>query len=102
MAAAHPLRTSCINVAEVERGLRERERRAARRLIGRLRFLETTREAAERAGRYQAEFARHGRTVHTPDALIAGTARVHGAIVLTDNTRAFPMRDVRVEAPPGT
>ena len=36
----------------------------------------------------------------TPDALIAGTARVHGAVILTDNRRDFPMKDVRVEAPP--
>lgn len=27
-----------------------------------------------------------------------GTARAHGAIVLTDNVRDFPMRDIRVES----
>ena len=66
----------------------------------RLRFLETTREAATRAGRYQAEFERRDVTIHTADALVAGTARAHGAILLTDNVRDFPMRDIKVEAPP--
>lgn len=96
----HTLGTSCVNVAEVERGVRPKERRAADELLGRLRFLDTAREAAFRAGRYQAELERRGRTLHTADALVAGTARAHGAVVLTDNVRDFPMRDVRVEAPP--
>jgi predicted nucleic acid-binding protein len=99
LAAHHSLGTSCVNVAEVERGVRPKERKAATDLLNRLHFLETTMEAAARAGRYQAEFERRGRTIHTADALIAGTARAHGAILLTDNVRDFPMRDVRIQAP---
>lgn len=95
----HSLGTSCVNVAELERGLRPAERKRARVLLDRLMYFDTPREAATRAGRYQADWARRGRTLHTPDALIAGTARVHGAVVLTDNLDDFPMRDVRVEPP---
>lgn len=93
------LATSCVNLAEVEAGLRQRERGQAEAVLGRLRFLVTTPEAAYRAGRYQAEWARKGRTVETPDALVAGTARAHGAMLLTHNTDDFPMRDLRVEHP---
>jgi predicted nucleic acid-binding protein len=100
LADGHMLGTSCVNVAEVERGIRPKERRAVEVLLGRLRFLETTREAATRAGRYQAQFEKRGVTIHTADALVAGTARAHGAILLTDNVRDFPMRDVKVEVPP--
>jgi tRNA(fMet)-specific endonuclease VapC len=96
----HSLGTSCVNVAEVDHGIRPKERKAADALLTRLRFLETTREAATRAGRYQAEFERRGVTIHTADALVAGTARAHGAILLTDNLRDFPMRDIKAEAPP--
>lgn len=95
----HTLATSCVNVSEVERGVLPRERSATRGMLERLRYLDTTREAAIRAGRYQAEFQRRGVTIHTPDALIAGTARVHGAIILTDNIADFPMPDVRSERP---
>lgn len=101
LAGGHWLGTSCVNVAEIERGIRPRERKAATALADRLRFLDTGREAAVRAGRYQAVFEKRGRTIHTADALIAGTARAHGAILLTDNVRDFPMSDVKVEAPPG-
>lgn len=99
-ARGHTIGTTCVNLAEVERGFRPREERSARRMLDRLVFLPTTREAAHRAGRYQADFGRRGRTIHTADALIAGTARVHGAILVTDNLKDFPMRDIRVERPP--
>jgi tRNA(fMet)-specific endonuclease VapC len=98
LAGNHSLGTSCVNVAEVERGTRPKERKAVSTLLSRLRFLQTNREAAVRAGRYQADFEKHGRTIHTPDALVAGTARAHGAILLTDNVRDFPMRDLTVES----
>jgi predicted nucleic acid-binding protein len=39
-------------------------------------------------------------TIQTADALVAGTARAHGAILLTDNVRDFPMIDIKVAAPP--
>ncbi|MBI4306193.1 MAG: PIN domain-containing protein [Chloroflexi bacterium] len=98
----HTLGTSCVNLAEIERGIRPGERPQANRLTGRLRFLETTREAAIRAGRYQADFDRRGRTIHTADALVAGIAWHHRAILLTDNVRDFPMTDIEVQIPPLT
>lgn len=93
------LATSCVNLAEIEAGLRQRERRKAEAVLGHLRFLVTTPEAANRAGHYQAEWTRKGRTIETPDALVAGTARAHGAVLVTHNTDDFPMRDLRVEHP---
>lgn len=99
LAEGHLLATMCVNVAEVEAGLRQHERRKAGALFGRLRFLQTDREAARRAGRYQAVWARKGQTIHTADALVAGTARAHGAVLVTHNTSDFPMRDVRLAHP---
>jgi predicted nucleic acid-binding protein len=99
LSAGHTLATTCVNTAEVERGVRPRERRRAEALVNRLQFLVTGPEAARRAGRYQAEWAARGRTIQTADALIAGTARAYGAVVLTHNVADFPMTDVRVEVP---
>jgi predicted nucleic acid-binding protein len=96
LGEGHSLATTCVSVAEVERGLRPKERRAAKALVDRLGFLTTTREAATRAGRYQADWSRRGRTI-TPDALIAGTARAHGAVLATDSVGDFPMRDIVVK-----
>ena len=99
VSRGHVLGTSCVNLAEVEAGLRQHERRHAGALLDRLRFLPTDREAAHRAGRYQAEWARKGRTIQTPDALVAGTARANGAVLITHNVEDFPMGDLRVEHP---
>jgi tRNA(fMet)-specific endonuclease VapC len=99
LGEGHTLATTCVNLAEVERGLRPRERRRAAAFLDGLRFAVTNREAARRAGRYQAEWAERGRTIHPADALIAGTARAHGAVLLTHNLDDFPMRDLRIEAP---
>jgi predicted nucleic acid-binding protein len=76
LAARHVLGTSCVNVAEIERGVRPRERKPVDALLAHLRYLETTREAAVRAGRYQATLEKRGITIHTADALVAGTARL--------------------------
>ena len=99
LGEGHILATTCVNLAEIERGLRPKERRRATEFLERLRFLVTDREAAQRAGQYQAEWAKRGQTIHTPDALIAGTARAFGAVLLTHNVDDFPMRDLRVEVP---
>lgn len=96
----HSLCTSCVNIAEIERGIQPRERKPTEALLDRLEYLPTTREAAFRAGRYQREWQRRGRTIHLADALVAGTARVHGAAVITDNADDFPMRDIRVRRQP--
>jgi len=95
LARGHSLCTSCVNVAEIERGTRPAERRAVEALLDRLEYLPTTEEAAVRAGRYQADWSRRGKTLHLADALIAGTSRTHGAVLVTDNVDDFPMRDVK-------
>lgn len=101
LAQGDDLATSCVNVAELEQGLLLNERKAADTLLDRLDFLPTTREAARRAGHYLSHFRAHGRTLQLPDALIAGTARVHGAVLVTHNVQDFPMRDIRVVSPDG-
>jgi predicted nucleic acid-binding protein len=95
----HSLCTSCVNVAEIERGVRPAERRSAQVLLDRMEYLPTTKEAAERAGRYQADWARKGKTLHLADALVAGTARAHGAVLVADDISDFPMRDLMVARP---
>lgn len=98
LSEGNSLHTSCVNVAEVEAGVRPHERKAARALLDRLGYLDTTPEAAGRAGRYQSSFATKGLTIPTPDALVAGTARAHGAVLVTHNVKHFPMLDVRVQS----
>jgi predicted nucleic acid-binding protein len=72
LGEGHTLATTCVNLVEVARGLRPRERRQAAAFLEAPRFLVTDREAA----------------------MIAGTARTHGAVLLTHKLDDFPMRDL--------
>ena len=98
VADGHVLATTCVNLAEVEAGLRRAS--AVSGGLARPASLPGRRpRAVHRAGRYQAEWASRGRTIQTPDALVAGTARARGAVLLTHNTDDFPMGDLRVDHP---
>ena len=52
---------------------------------------------ARRAGEWRADAREAGKTLATPDALIAATAFDAGAAVLTRKTRDFRLTPVRVE-----
>lgn len=95
----HDLAVSCVNIAELEAGLLPRERDHAARLLGLMTFLPTDPQAAIAAGAYQAQLRAQGVTLNTADALVAGTARRHGAALVTANTRDFPMDDIQVLDP---
>ncbi|MGQ0679856.1 MAG: type II toxin-antitoxin system VapC family toxin [Actinomycetota bacterium] len=48
----------------------------------------------------QAKLQRKGVTLHAADAIVAGTARAHGAVLITDNLSDFPISDIVVEGLP--
>ena len=92
--------TCTVVLAEVYSGLGpEYESRAESFLRG-LRFLPGDPRAGRQAGRWRQRYAREGIALSTTDALIAATAFVHGAAVVTGNIRDFPMDEVFVVAVP--
>ncbi len=62
-----------------------------------LEYVHPAPETAALAGRWRWEARRSGRTLSLPDALIAATAHVLGAAVLTRNARDYALTPVRVE-----
>jgi predicted nucleic acid-binding protein len=89
---ADPL-ISVMTVAELFGGVREGpERTWLETWIQDVAVLPVTQEIARLGGLYWRDHrSRHGTSVI--DALIAATARVHGARLVTRNTRHFPMLD---------
>jgi tRNA(fMet)-specific endonuclease VapC len=81
-------------VAEFFTGVLPAERETWHTFIGSLHYWDTPFEVAMRAGEERYALARQGIQISITDAMIAATARAHGAIVITDNTRHFPMPDV--------
>jgi predicted nucleic acid-binding protein len=57
-------------------------------------FLETTESAAKQAGVWRYAYARQGRQIAITDALIAATAYLNQATIVTGNIRDYPMPEV--------
>lgn len=89
--------TTTVNVEEITRGLRANETDATDLLFAGLLVLPVDREAGRRAGTWRREFAQRGVTLWQADCLIAATAVVHGARLVTGNPKDFPMDGLQIE-----
>jgi len=85
---------SDVVIAEVYAGLKPQDRDKAQKLLTACFFLPTTSEAAQRAGEWRYDCARRGITLSTTDVLVAATAYVHKATLVTGNTDDYPMDEV--------
>ncbi len=90
------LLVSAITVAELYAGVRDGdERRVLDRFVSAFEIVPLTGEIAQRGGLYRRDYgASHG--VGLADALIAATAELHGAGLITLNARHFPMLAAQV------
>lgn len=88
---------SCeVMLAEVLSGLSSTQATKASRFLDSLTFLPSTPEIGMQAGIWRYHFARQGITITTTDALIAATALIYSATVITGNTRHYPMPELRI------
>lgn len=89
---------SVISEAEIYSSVRSGEEPVVRALFDGLTRLDVSGEIARKAGEYRAQYLRsHGLTL--PDALIAATALVFGAGLITRNVRHYPMTELEIAAP---
>jgi len=72
-------------------GMRSNERSSIRSLLSALVNLEVTTDVATRAGEWARTFRRSHANISSIDYLIAATAEIHGADLLTRNVKRFPM-----------
>ncbi len=82
---------SAVTVAELHAGVREGAKQASLdRLVAEFEVVPVDREIAVRGGLYQREYRKSHNTA-LPDALIAATAELRQAILITLNNKHFPM-----------
>lgn len=86
-----------ITVEETVRGLRPRERDAARRLFSGLRIAPLGEREGWQAGEWRREYAARGRTLAQADCLVAAAALAIGARLATGNKKDFPMPGLKIE-----
>lgn len=90
---AESLVLSAVSVAELYAGVREGpERKALAGFVAAFEVAPVNQAIAERAGLFRRDYGKsHGTGL--ADALIAATAELQGAIVVTQNRKHFPMLD---------
>ena len=76
---------------ELLAGMRSGERSQIRQLLDSLTNLETSLEVATRAGEWARSYRKSHEGTSSIDYLIAATAEIHGADLLTRNVKHFPM-----------
>jgi len=93
---SEPILISAVTVAEVFAGVREgEERRAVEQFLALLEIIPVDSSIAQKGGLYRRDYGpSHG--VGLADALIAATAELHQARLVTLNARHFPMVEVEV------
>lgn len=89
---------SVITQAEILAGMRPGEETSVRALLSLFEFQTVTEDIAEEAGRYRRQFGKT-HSVELPDALIAATALLRGAVLFTTNVKHYPMTDIKVQRP---
>lgn len=89
---------SVITVTELLGGMREGEEARTEQLLSLFVVLPVNEAVGRQAAAYLRQFRRsHG--IDLGDALIAATARLHGAELFTRNVKHYPMPNVQVTVP---
>jgi predicted nucleic acid-binding protein len=83
-----------VSMAEFATGLSAEERDQWQEFLGGLAYWDISAGAAFQAGVWRHEFSRQGVQLSTTDALIAATAWQHGATIITNNLKHYPMSEV--------
>jgi predicted nucleic acid-binding protein len=93
---SEPILISAVTVAEVFAGVREgEERREVEQFLALLEIIPVDAAIAQQGGLYRRDYGpSHG--VALADALIAATAEIHHARLVTLNAKHFPMLEVEV------
>ncbi len=94
--AGHELATSALNVAEVYAGMRSSERSDTELFLSALHCYPLTPMEARRAGQIKREWAEKGKTLSLADTIVAATALQHNCVLMTDNCKDFPMRELQL------
>jgi len=92
----HSLSTTVLNVAELYVGMRSGEEARTEEFLSGLECVELRSSAARLAGHLKSTWHRKGRTLTLADTIIAAVAIEEQCVLLTDNRKDFPMRELSV------
>jgi predicted nucleic acid-binding protein len=96
LSQGKPLASCPVTITEVYAGMRPHEEKATRAFMKSLVFLPVTAEIAEQAGLLKQRYAKRGKVLSVQDATIAAISIAYGCMLVTENTKDFPMPELRL------
>ncbi len=91
---------SALSVIEVQLGVKKGEEEKTDRFLRSLRVFEVNREVANQAALLIREYKRKGIKIELPDAVIAGTCILHDLVLVTYNTKHYPIPELKFHPVP--
>ncbi len=91
---------SALSVIEVQLGAEKGEEEKTDRFLRSLRVFEVNREVANQAALLIREYKRKGIKIELPDAVIAGTCILHDLVLVTYNTKHYPIPELKFHPVP--
>ena len=94
-----PLGISVISTAEIYKNIFSSELTVTEDYLGQHIIFDVDQKIAKTAGLYWQQYAKQLKNLSLIDCLIAGTANVNSLILVSLNTKHFPMKDIQVLNP---
>jgi len=98
----HVLACCAINVTEVCAGMRTHEEARTFELLQSLKYYSVEWPVARLAGLLKRDYSRKGTTLAVTDVTIAAIAVYHDLILMTDNLKHYPMKELNLHTLPGS
>src|ERR1700733_12084817 len=92
--AGDTLACSVVTLTEIYAGVRPKEVVFTERFLEGLEHYDLDSHLARLAGLLKNEWSKKGRTLGVVDLIIAATALAHNLVLMTDNRKDFPMREL--------
>ncbi len=86
---------SALSVLEVQLGLKKGEEDKTDRFLSSLRIFDVNREIANEAAKLIREYKTKGITLDLPDSVIASTCILYDLILVTYNTKHYPIKELK-------
>lgn len=91
--------TCSIIVSEIYAGMLPREQEKTDRFLSHMEYFEINFNIARKAGILKHEWARKGHTLTLSDTIIASLAIERNLMLITDNIKHFPMKELDLRKP---
>jgi tRNA(fMet)-specific endonuclease VapC len=91
---------SALSVLEIQLGVKKGEEEKTDRFLNSLRIFDVTKEIASKAAQLIRQYKTKGVTFDLPDSVIAATCILHELILVTYNTKHYPISEIKFHSMP--